>query len=74
MDTGRVRGHFDDRPVYGAVIDGADISRFLGGLLLRLTAVVLAVALASIGYGGGSMDGVKTVDAINHVNETGAER
>lgn len=25
-------------------------------------------------YLGGSMDGVKTVDAINHVNETGAER
>jgi hypothetical protein len=59
MDTGRVRGYFDDPPVYSAVIDDTDISRFLGGLLLRLTAVVLAVALASIDYGGGSMDGVK---------------
>jgi hypothetical protein len=73
MDKGRVRGYFDDPPVYSAVIDDTDISRFLGGLLLRLTAVVLAVALASIDYGGGSMDGVKAVDAINHINETGAE-
>ena len=74
MERNTQRDHADDIPACGAAIDGTDISRFLAGFLLRLTALALAVALASIGHGVSSMDDVDVEETIRQRSETGAER
>lgn len=62
------------RPACGPVISDTDISRFLGGLLLRLAVLAFAIALTSAGHGVNSTNAAKALGSINQVSETGARR
>lgn len=70
MDASRI----DDGSRRGALLDEADLSRFVAGLLIRVAAIAFAVALAAFGHGAGPTDGVEVVETIHQANEAGAGR
>lgn len=74
MNRSMERDRVGDRSACIALTDQGDISRFLVVLFLRLAAVAFAVALAALGHGVSSKDGVEISTTIHQAIETDAEK
>ena len=74
MNRSTERDRVGDGPARLALIDEEGISRFLVGRVLRLAAVAFAVALAALGHGVSSKDGVENPKTIHQAIETDAEK
>lgn len=74
MNRSTERDRVGDGPAHLAPIDRGDLSRFLVALFFRLAAVAFAVALAALGHGVSSKDGVESSKPIHQAIETDAEK